>query len=107
MTICKWPLGNGELLEFTIYYGPKTTWNEVAGLFIFTCLDDQNIWRAIYVGQTDNFSSCLPSHALIDEAVQNGATHIHALVVPLAADRDKWEKMLIQNLQPQLNARQA
>jgi len=102
MTTCKWPLGNGEFLEFTIY-GPNTSWHEVAGIYIFACMGEDDLWCALYVGQTDSFSARIPTHELIDEAVRYGATHIHALVVPQAADRDKWEKMLIQNLQPPLN----
>jgi len=102
MATCLWPLGNGEQLEFTVY-DRNQGWNKVAGLYIFSFQDKDGIWQALYVGQTDDFSSRLPSHEKLHEAVQNGATHLHALVVPLAANRDKWEKMLIQYLQPRMN----
>lgn len=99
---CNWPLGNGESLGFTIY-GSNTTWNSVSGLYIFAYAKDATHWHPVYIGQTDNFSNRLPSHDRWDEATRLGATHVHALVVPLAANRDKFEKMLIQNLQPKLN----
>ena len=102
MLTCNWPLGNGEVLECTIY-DSSATWNRVAGLYIFAYHTDQTHWRALYVGQTDDFSSRIPSHDRWDEAVRLGATHIHALVVSQVANRDKWEKMLVQNLQPRMN----
>jgi hypothetical protein len=101
MDTCKWPLSNGEFLEFNVY-GPNTQWNKVGGLYIFT-QDCGAYWRALYVGKTDDFSSRLPSHERWDEAGRNGATHIHAKVVSQAANRDTWERQLIAHLQPQLN----
>lgn len=102
MSTCTWPLGNGESLTFKVY-GSSTTWNKVAGLYIFAYQNGQH-WYALYVGQTDDFSSRLNSHERWDEAVRKGATHIHALSVPLAANRDRYEKMLIQHLQPRMNS---
>jgi hypothetical protein len=101
MRTCKWPIGNNQTLDF-IVYDTNTLWNEFAGLYIFAYLSGE-YWHALYVGQTTDFSSRLPSHERWDEAVQKGATHIHALLVPQAANRDKVEKMLIQNLQPPMN----
>jgi predicted GIY-YIG superfamily endonuclease len=102
MSTCNWPLGNGQELECNIY-DTNTTWHSVAGLYIFAYRTDQTYWRALYVGQTDDFSSRIPSHERWNEAVRLEATHIHALVVPQAATRDKLEKMLIQTLQPPMN----
>jgi hypothetical protein len=102
MATCSWPLGNGESLDFTVY-DQNEGWNKVAGLYIFSYLGTNGLWQALYVGQTDDFSSRLPSHEKLNEAVRRGATHIHALVVSQAASRDKWEQMLIQNPQPPLN----
>ena len=102
MSTCKWPIGNSEALEFTIY-DSAVTWNKVAGLYIFAYRTDEVHWTALYVGQAEDFSVRLPSHEKWNSAVRLGATHIHALVVPLAANRDKWEKMLIQHLQPRMN----
>lgn len=98
---CKWLLGNGQHLEFTIY-DVNASWNEVAGLYIFSYFDG-TYWRALYVGQTVGFSSRFSNHDRLDEAVRRGTTHIHALVVPQAANRDTWEQLLIANLQPPMN----
>lgn len=101
MNTCTWPLGNGETLTFNIY-DQSANWNNVAGLYIFSYSDGQH-WYALYVGQANDFSSRIPSHERWDEAVRKGANHVHALSVSQAANRDKWEKMLIQHLQPPMN----
>lgn len=101
MSTCNWPLGNGQTLEFTVY-NSNTGWNKVAGLYIFAYVGGE-YWRSLYIGQAEDFSTRMPNHERLEEAVQQGATHIHAAVVPLAANRDKWEKMLIQHLQPPMN----
>ena len=77
--------------------------NSVAGLYIFSYQVANGSWKALYVGQTDDFSSRLPSHPRLGEAVRTGATHIHAVSVPAQSNRDLWEAQLIQYLQPPLN----
>ncbi len=102
MNKCIWPLGSGQTIEFNIYDPKTTTWNSSAGLYIFAYYNGQH-WQALYIGQTDDFSVRLPSHERLDEAVRCGATHIHAAVVPLAANRDTLEKRLIAHIQPSMN----
>jgi len=102
MNKCTWPLGNGQTLDFTIY-DVNVQWNQAAGLYIFAYPTDESHWRALYVGQTDDFSSRIPSHEKWNSAARLGASHVHALVVPQVATRDTWEKRLISHLQPALN----
>lgn len=102
MATCSWPLGDGSSLEFTIY-DRNEGWNQVAGLYIFSFLATNGRWTALYVGQTNDFSARLPSHEKLNEAVQRGATHIHALVVPLQQNRDALELRLVRHLQPPMN----
>ncbi len=99
---CTWPLGNGKSLMFTIYY-QYATWNHVAGIYIFARPINNSNWQALYIGKTDDFSSRIPNHEQWNSAIRLGATHVHALVVPQAATRDTWEKLLIAHLQPSLN----
>jgi hypothetical protein len=102
MDTVTWPLGNGQSLEFTSYHPKTTAWNAVAGLYIFAYFDGQ-YWRALYVGQTNDFSNRIPSHERWEEASRLGATHIHAAVIPQAANRDTYEQLLIGCLQPSMN----
>ena len=102
MSTCLWPLGNGESIEFSVH-DSNTNWNPLAGLYIFCYQVQSGGWIPLYIGQTDDFSTRLPNHERLDEAIQRGATHLHAAVIPLKANRDKFEKILIQHLQPVMN----
>ncbi len=102
MDQCRWPLGSGEHLVFNIYTMYGGEWKKVAGLYIFAYFNGE-LWRPVYIGKTDDFSSRLPNHERWGKAFQLGATHVHALVVPLAANRDTWERRLIAEHQPSLN----
>ncbi|MBD2566779.1 hypothetical protein [Anabaena lutea] len=61
------------------------------------------MWYPLYVGQTDDFSSRLPNHERLPQAIQRGATHIHVAIITQQRQRDILEKMLIPYLQPPLN----
>ena len=89
--------------DFTLY-GPSTTWNAVGGVYIFAGLKDGD-WQAFYIGQAINLRECLLSHERWEPARKLGATHIHAMVVPLAGNRDTIEKGLIGTFQPPLNTK--
>ena len=77
MEACTWPLGNGETLDFNVY-DTNTTWNDVAGIYIFCGISQQNKWVPIYIGQTDSFCNRIPQHEQWTPASELGATHIHA-----------------------------
>jgi excinuclease UvrABC nuclease subunit len=99
-----WQIGNGQSLTFDIYYlNTKINWRSVGGIYVFAARTMLTEWRAVYIGQTDDFSIRLPSHERRDEAMRNGATAIHAFVVQQATERDRLERLLIQYWQPQLN----
>jgi excinuclease UvrABC nuclease subunit len=88
--------------EFTVYT-PDTTWNDVGGVYIFTYLNTNNRWPAVYIGKADSFKNRLPNHDRWEEAQEEGATHIHARVVSQAATRAQIEEELIVKYQPPLN----
>lgn len=101
MSTCDWPVGNARVLTFTVYPS-DASWHNVGGLYVFAYLQ-QNMWYALYVGQTNDFSSRIPGHERWVEAVRRGATHVHAMVETVAANRDSFEEMLIRTLQPPMN----
>ncbi|MFO0823185.1 MAG: hypothetical protein U0792_08700 [Gemmataceae bacterium] len=88
-----------------IVYDPQNniTWNRVAGVYVFCGLNRNNQWVALYIGQTNCFAERMPTHERWQEAVRRGATHVHAMTVPLAANRDRIEEELIRVYQPPLN----
>lgn len=101
MDTCNWSLGNGNTLKFTVH-DSNQDWKAVGGLYVFASLTEDG-WLPLYIGKADDFSDRLPSHERLDEAIELGATHIHAAIVSSEANRDKWEPMLIQHYQPPLN----
>lgn len=88
---------------FTVYPHVGTTWNNVAGIYIFVGINRQNQWEPYYVGQCDSFQNRMPSHERWDEAQALGARHVHALAVSKQEERDAVEKALIRAYQPPLN----
>jgi len=87
---------------FEVYDPETTTWNDVAGIYIFAGLTPKG-WRPFYIGQAESFKDRIPNHENWPAAVRLGATHVHARVVPLAANRDTIEEELIEAYQPALN----
>ncbi len=90
---------------FTVYDPAGTTWNEVPGLYVFAGRGPDLRWYAKYIGRTTSFSGRLPNHDRWNEAVREGATHVHARVVHDEFQRKMIESVLIQTYQPPLNSR--
>jgi excinuclease UvrABC nuclease subunit len=88
--------------EFTMY-SPNTEWNDVGGVYIFTGRNQEGLWVALYIGQTDSFRNRIPQHEKWNPAAQRGASHVHALVVPQEATRLAIEEELIRTYRPPLN----
>ena len=87
-----------------IVYKHSGNWSEVAGLYIFAGLNStQTAWTAFYIGHTESLAARLPTHEHWQEAVQLGATHVHARSEPQEVTRKAIERILIQNYQPRLN----
>ena len=86
---------------------PAGNWNEVPGLYVFAGVESgpqgTRRWRALYVGQTQDFSDRLPNHGDWSEAQDLGATHIHARVEESEAKRDQIECEIWKAFQPPLN----
>jgi hypothetical protein len=102
MPTCSWPIGPGQILTFTIYDYDVTKWKTVGGLYIFARVAGDR-WDALHVGKAENFCMRLPSHERWEEARRLGATHVHALVVPLEVNRARLEAALIAYLKPPMN----
>ena len=95
--------------DFTCYDPAQTSWNDVAGVYIFAGMStDGRWWQAKYVGQTKSFKIRLGpesnNHERWQEARRLGATHIHARVVRNEVERRSLEVMLIESYNPPMNA---
>jgi hypothetical protein len=78
-------------------------WNAVGGVYIFALLNRYEQWVPLYIGQAQSFKDRIPNHEVWLEAARLGATHVHARVEPLKANRDRLEQALIGAYQPALN----
>lgn len=87
--------------EFNVYHHGGE-WNNVGGIYIFAGLNQQ-YWTPYYIGQCGSFLDRIPSHEQWDMAQFLGASHVHAMVVPLEVDRLVIERELIRFFQPALN----
>lgn len=100
---CDWPYSKTQTHQFKVYNLDGTNWADVGGLYIFAKLD-KNGWWPIYIGQTLSFKTRLTEdHEHWNDAIREGATHIHACSVGKQAERDRLEKALIAHLQPPVN----
>jgi excinuclease UvrABC nuclease subunit len=88
--------------EFTVYEAGGT-WNEVPGIYIFAGQNATKQWVPLYIGQASSFKDRLADHDQWNAAARAGATHVHARVVVLQADRDAIEAQLVRSYQPRLN----
>ncbi len=97
-----WKGQSGSTYQYTVY-GINSSWNKRPGNYIFAKVDGQ-VWRAVYVGQCDDFSNRLPNHEKRACAKKNGATHIHAHVNDNGEEVRKAEEAdLVPALQPPCN----
>ena len=63
--------------RYTYYVHPmEAEFPAVPGNYIFARLDN-GLWRAIYIGQADDFSTRFDGHHKLPCILRNGATHIH------------------------------
>lgn len=103
MGTCNYPSRAGVTFNFGVYQ-PSTTWPTGAGLYMFCKYNPiAQQHEPVYIGQCDNFSARLCAHERWDEAQRAGATSVLLTSVPLQADRDRYEAILIRELQPKLN----
>jgi excinuclease UvrABC nuclease subunit len=97
-----WQSPNGQNLEFGIYQY-LGQWNPVAGVYMFCRQELNGSYTPLYIGQAQSFQDRLSRHEQWNPAVQKGASVVLAAVVPLQANRDLFERQLIQQYQPPLN----
>jgi hypothetical protein len=90
--------------NFIVYDPLQTTWNDVAGVYVFARFNPlTDRWDPLYIGKTASFQSRIPCHERWFQAVLLGATHILAVTVPDEPMRSGIERRLIESYQPTLN----
>jgi len=82
----------------------EADWNDEPGVYIFAGIQADALWHAYYVGITESFKTRLQNHEHWVAACRLGASHVHAMVVPLPEQRGQIEQELIATYRPYLNS---
>jgi len=72
-----WPGQSGKEYQYEIY-SLDTSFRPLPGLYIYARMAEDGTWMPIYIAQTRDLHQRLEGHVRLDDAVQNGATHLHA-----------------------------
>jgi hypothetical protein len=75
--LVNWPGESGQEYPYTIYQ-INTAFPMSPGNFIYARQNEDGGWVPIYIAQTRNLGQRLEGHVTVNDAIQNGATHIHA-----------------------------
>ena len=71
----EWTGKSGTKYKYWIY-DIKTTFTEGPGNYMFAKKSPEGHYP-IYIGETNDLSTRLPSHEKRESAISNGATHVH------------------------------
>jgi hypothetical protein len=103
MATLKYASEAGPIFYFGVY-SPSSSWPRAAGLFMFCRYNALRCtYEPVYIGQCDDFGARSDWHGRWPDAEGIGATRVMLVSVPLQADRDRLEAILVRELQPKLN----
>jgi excinuclease UvrABC nuclease subunit len=88
---------------FTAYAYSTFLLPSVPGIYMLCYFDPTSTYRPLYIGQALNLKDRLARHEQWGPALQRGASAVLVAKVPGQADRDSFERLLIEEFQPPLN----
>jgi hypothetical protein len=98
-----WPGQSGKEYPYEIYT-LDTDFQPLPGNYIYARQAEDGTWVPVYIAQTRDLHQRLEGHVHLDDAVQNGATHLHAHYCSVGqASRCSEERDLILHWQPVCN----
>jgi len=98
-----WPGRSGAKYLFQVH-PLGTTFRPVPGIYIYAKRLTDGDWEPIYISQTRDLHQRLEGHVTAADAVENGATHLHAHYCTAGQSaRFTEEHDLIQRWQPRCN----
>ncbi len=98
-----WPGQSGKEYAYEVY-PLDTVFQALPGNYIYAGQAEDGTWVPIYIAQTRDMHQRLEGHVRLDDAVQNGATYIHAHYCQAGqAARCTEERDLILRWQPVCN----
>jgi hypothetical protein len=101
--LINWPGHSGKEYSYEIY-PTDTVFRPLPGNYIYARQAEDGTWVPIYIAQTRDLHQRLEGHVRMSDALQNGATHIHAHYDTAGqAARCSEERDLILHWQPVCN----
>ena len=75
-SLIRWPGQSGNAYHYEIH-PIDTAFGALPGNFIYAKQSEDGSWIPIYIAQTRDLHQRLEGHVSLDDAIANGATHIH------------------------------
>lgn len=98
-----WPGRSGKEYSYEIF-PLDASFQPLPGNYIYAKQNEEGQWVPIYIAQTRDLHQRLEGHVRLDDAVQNGATHLHAHYCAAGqAARCSEERDLLLRWQPVCN----
>jgi hypothetical protein len=98
-----WPGQSGKEYPFTIY-PLETTFRPLPGVYIYAKALSDGDWSPIYIAQTRDLHQRLEGHVTLHDAIEHGATHLHAHYCNAGQGaRCTEEQDLVHRWQPECN----
>ena len=72
-----WPGQSGKEYQYEVF-ALDTPFRPLPGNYIYAQQAEDGSWIPIYVAQTRDLHQRLEGHVRMDDAIANGATHLHA-----------------------------
>jgi hypothetical protein len=72
-----WPGQSGKGYQYTVY-SLDTGFQALPGLYIYAGQAEDGSWVPVYIAQTRDLHQRLEGHVRMDDAIANGASHLHA-----------------------------
>ena len=100
-----WPGQSGKEYQYEVY-SLDTTFRPLPGMYIYAGQAEDGSWVPIYIAQTRDLHQRLEGHVRMEDAMDKGATHLHAHYCSAGqAARCTEERDLILRWQPVCNER--
>jgi len=101
--LANWPGQSGKQYAYEIF-SLDAAFQALPGNYIYAGQAEDGSWVPIYIAQTRDLHQRLEGHVRMDDAVANGATHLHAHYCSAGqAARCSEERDLIAQWQPVCN----
>jgi hypothetical protein len=72
-----WSGESGAEYQYEVY-PIDSSFQALPGNFIYAKQNEDGAWVPVYIAQTRDMHQRLEGHVTVDDAIANGATHIHA-----------------------------